>query len=135
MFPALVVLAFAVSVSAISITSPGPSKSWTNDGSQTIDWTSVSTDATNFTITLTNTNTTLVPTVDNNQVLKALVQTSDQTTTVNPPAEGWPAVGGSYRVNFVKSSEDLSTIYAQSDEFNIIAAPAQSSSPAATAQT
>ncbi|KAJ7129464.1 hypothetical protein C8R44DRAFT_776857 [Mycena epipterygia] len=133
MFSRLAILAaFVASVSAISITSPGTSNNWTNDGSQTVSWTSVVTDATNFTIVLTNTDRTLMPI--NNQVLKALVQTSTGTTTVDPPSAGWPSVGGNYRVNFCKDSEDLNTIYAQSNPFNITAAPVQSgSSTAATA--
>ncbi|KAJ6628857.1 hypothetical protein B0H10DRAFT_1777423 [Mycena sp. CBHHK59/15] len=115
--------AFVASVSAIAVTSPGTSHNWTNSG---ITWTSVSTDPSNFTIVLTNTNRALMPT--NNQILKALVLTSALTTTVDPPSEGWPSVGGSYRVNFCKDSEDLSSILAQSDEFNITAAPAESGS-------
>ncbi|KAJ7498724.1 hypothetical protein FB451DRAFT_1202836 [Mycena latifolia] len=102
MFSSLVtVAAFVASVSAIAVTSPGTTSNWTNDGSQSITWTSVSTDPANFTIVLTN-NRSLMPT--NNQILKAL-----------------------YRVNFCKDSEDLNTILAQSDEFNITAAPVQSS--------
>ncbi|KAJ7721161.1 GPI-anchored small secreted protein [Mycena maculata] len=136
MFSPLAALAvFVACASAITITSPGASQSWTNNGEQTITWTAVQTDPQNFAITLTNTNTTLIPTVDNNQVLKALVDTSTGTTTVSPPASGWPSPGGSYRVNFCNSTEDLSTIYAQSDPFNIVAAAVQSDSSTATSQT
>ncbi|KAJ7639032.1 hypothetical protein FB45DRAFT_1055226 [Roridomyces roridus] len=148
MLASLALLAFAASVSAITVTTPGPSSSWTNDGPQVVKWTSVSTDATNFTILLTNTNTTLVPTVNNNQQLKvipfplspnaylphlkALVNTADGTTTVNPPANGWPAVGGGYRVNLVKSTEETSTIYAQSQPFDIVAPKVSSTSASAS---
>ncbi|KAJ7929974.1 GPI-anchored small secreted protein [Mycena leptocephala] len=131
MFPSLaVVAAFAVaSVSAIAVTSPSASKGWTNDGSQIVSWSSVVSDPGNFTILLVNDKN---PSIQ--QVLDALVQTDKKTTTVNPPAQGWPAIGNDYRVNLVASSEELSTILAQSDQFNITAAPVQSSS-STTSQT
>ncbi|KAJ7683966.1 hypothetical protein B0H17DRAFT_941248 [Mycena rosella] len=135
MFSSLaIVAAFVASVSAIAVTSPGTSKTWTNDGSQSITWTAVDSDPSNFTIVLTNVsraqNRALMPT--NNQILKALVLTNALSTTVDPPSEGWPAVGGTYRVNFCKSSEELNTILAQSNEFNITAAPIQSGSSTTT---
>ncbi|KAJ7180304.1 hypothetical protein C8R43DRAFT_1229891 [Mycena crocata] len=120
--PLATIVAFVASVSAIAITSPGDTNTWTNDGSQT-----------NFTIVLTNINRSLQPT--NNQILKALVDTSAGTTTVDPPSEGWPSVGGTYRVNFCKSSEELDSILAQSDEFNITQAKVESSSAPVASKT
>ncbi|KAJ6598861.1 hypothetical protein DFH09DRAFT_1129418 [Mycena vulgaris] len=134
MFSPLALIAlFVSSASAILITSPGTTKNWTNDGSQTITWTSVSTDPLNFTVVLTNINRSLMP--SDNQILKALVLTSAGTTTVDPPSDGWPAVGGTYRVNFCKDSESLNTILVQSDNFNITAAPVQSSASVSGSKT
>ncbi|KAJ7094579.1 GPI-anchored small secreted protein [Mycena belliarum] len=134
MFSLLAILAVSLlSASAIQVTSPGGTKGWTNDGSQSIAWQSVSTDPSNFTIVLTNPNRALMP--NDNQILKALVSTNAGSTTVDPPAMGWPAVGGSYRVNLCKSSEDLNSILAQSMEFNITAAAVKSGASSATAAT
>ncbi|KAF7373636.1 hypothetical protein MSAN_00574000 [Mycena sanguinolenta] len=126
MFSSLAILAaFVASVSAISIISPNPSKGWTNDGSNTITWSSVSTDPKNFTIILENHNTTTTPV---QQQLAALVVTSDGKATVNPPSEGWPAVGGNYFIKFVASAEQTSTQLAQSQAFSIEAPVVSSSS-------
>ncbi|KAJ6539542.1 hypothetical protein B0H19DRAFT_364178 [Mycena capillaripes] len=125
-----IVAAVVASTSAIFITSPNPSEPWTNDGAQPISWTSVDTDPKNFTILLVNMKDSSL-----NQVLDALVPTDDDTTTVNPPATGWPAVGDGYRVNFVQDSEHLNSILAQSDQFSIKAAPPESSSSTSATQT
>ncbi|KAJ6490388.1 hypothetical protein C8R47DRAFT_468370 [Mycena vitilis] len=128
MFSSLAILAaFVASVSAISITSPSGSQNWTNDGPQTIEWSSVSTDQPNCTIVLITANDPSTA-----QVLAALVDTNMDKTTVNPPSEGWPAPGSGFRVNFVNSTEDLNTILAQSDPFAIKAAPVESSSASTT---
>jgi len=127
-----IVAAFVASVSAISITSPNPSQGWTNDGPQVVTWTSVSTDPQNFTIVLENHNTTTTPV---QQQLAALVNTADGKTTVNPPSEGWPAVGGNYFLKFVKDAEDLNTQLVQSDAFAIKAPAVPSGSSTAAVQT
>ncbi|KAJ7044541.1 hypothetical protein C8F04DRAFT_1068691 [Mycena alexandri] len=135
MFPAVFALAAAfVSVSAISVTSPTATKGWTNSGSNTATWTSVSTDALNFTLLLTKmTDSTY------NQVLAALVTTKDGTVTVGAPssAGGWPAPGSGYRLNLVQDQDHLTTIYAQSEQFNITAptTPSGSNSAASSAST
>ncbi|KAJ7240343.1 hypothetical protein B0H12DRAFT_1135037 [Mycena haematopus] len=125
MLPSLaIVAAVAVaSVSAISIITPNSGQGWTNDGSNTITWSSVSTDKANFTIILENLNTTTAP---QPQQLDALVNTADGHVTVNPPSEGWPAVGGNYIIKFVADTEDLDTQLVQSQPFSINA-PAVSS--------
>ncbi|KAJ7682597.1 hypothetical protein DFH06DRAFT_1119805 [Mycena polygramma] len=121
MFSSFAILAaFVASVSAISITSPSGSQGWTNDGAQTVKWTAVSTDPKNCTIVLITANNPSTA-----QVLDALVDTSLDTITVNPPSEGWPAPGSGFRVNFVNSTEDLNTILAQSDPFAIKACSVQ----------
>ncbi|KAJ7178947.1 hypothetical protein C8R46DRAFT_1071967 [Mycena filopes] len=115
--------AFVASVSAITITSPTTTKGWSNVGSNT--------DPLNFTMILDG-NTY-------NQVLAALVTTSDKTATVNAPSSngGWPAPGNDYRINFVQDQDHTSTIYAQSSQFNITApaTPSGSSTSQSTAST
>ncbi|KAJ6539543.1 hypothetical protein B0H19DRAFT_1179541 [Mycena capillaripes] len=124
-----IVAVFVASVSAITITSPNPSKGWTNDGAQTVSWTSDSSDPQNFTIILTNTNNT------DTQVLDALVPSDQKTISVNPPATGWPAVGSGYRVAFAQDTEHLSSVLIKSDLFSIKAAPSVSSSSPVAPQT
>ncbi|KAI5896481.1 uncharacterized protein SCHCODRAFT_02614981 [Schizophyllum commune H4-8] len=116
MYAATILLALAAAVSAITITEPNSSQSWTNKGGQTVKWQAVDTDPTSFTILLTNTDRSVMP--DNNQMLAAEVDSSLGETTVNAPSGGWPS-GGSFRVNFVKNTTELNTILAQSDEFDI----------------
>jgi len=97
-----------------------------------VSWDRVETDPSNFTIVLTNQvgfnvklhnfsndqiqNRALFP---QDQVLVAQQDgVSTDTVDCNPPSAGW-VLGKSFRINFVKSSEDQSTIYAQSNEFEI----------------
>ncbi|THV08355.1 hypothetical protein K435DRAFT_847225 [Dendrothele bispora CBS 962.96] len=125
-------LALASSSWAYQVTRPSPSQGWTNSGSQTVTWDMVSTDPSNFTILLTNTDRNVLPI--NNQVLTASVEGSLGTIDVRPPSGGWIA-GPTYRVNLVKSENELSSIYAQSDEFDITESTSSSSAttiPAAT---
>lgn len=61
-----------------------------------------------------------------NEILIALVVGSSLSATVDPPSAGWvPA--SDYRVNFVKDPEDLDTILAQSNPFNITSSSTTSS--------
>ncbi|KAJ6515683.1 GPI-anchored small secreted protein [Mycena sanguinolenta] len=120
--PIAFLAAFVASVSGFTILTPNPSKGWTNDGQNTITWTSDASDPANFTILLENLNNTSAEP----QQLAALVVTSDGNTTVNPPSEGWPAVGGNYVVQFVQSTENITGQLAKSDAFSI-EAPAVSS--------
>jgi len=97
-----------------------------------VSWNRVDTDPSNFTIVLTNQvglsvklyvfsngqiqNRALFP---QDQVLVAQQDgVSTDTVNCNPPSAGW-VLGKSFRINLVKSSEDQSTIYAQSNEFEI----------------
>ena len=55
----------------------------------------------------------------NNLLLAPFVDGTTQTSvSISPPSGGLP-VGGSFRVNLVKDQSEQSSIYAQSDEFNI----------------
>ncbi|KIY50035.1 hypothetical protein FISHEDRAFT_57757 [Fistulina hepatica ATCC 64428] len=117
----LITFVLASTALAYEITSPNADEGWTNSGAQTVSWSTVSTDASNFTILLINQSNNQ----DYSQVLDSLVEGDLDTISVNAPSGGWPT-GSDYRVNFVKSSEETSTIYAQSDEFNITAVASSS---------
>jgi len=126
---AFTIFAFSASAIAYEVIVPSPSQGWTNNGAQTVSWQLVPTDPSNFTIVLTNTNREVMP--QNDLVLDALVVGSLLTTKVNPPSAGWPT-GGTFRVNLVKDTEDLNTILAQSDEFNITEPTTATSSSGST---
>jgi hypothetical protein len=53
------------------------------------------------------------------QVLAALVDGTLGKSNMNPPSGGWPT-GAHFRVNLVKDTNSLSSIYAQSVEFSIL---------------
>jgi hypothetical protein len=59
--------------------------------------------------------------------LQALVDGTLGKISVNPPSTGFP-IGTGFRLNLVKDTENLNTIFAQSDKFNIITPPASKSS-------
>ncbi|KAJ7228469.1 hypothetical protein GGX14DRAFT_613022 [Mycena pura] len=127
MFKSLAILAaLMASVSALEVTAPSDHKNFTTDGSNTVSWDSVSTDPQNFTIVLTDGNPA------NDQILKALVDTSDAKasfrTSVSPPSTGWPQ-GGPFQINLCADSQHLSSILAQSGKF-FFAAPIVSSASA-----
>jgi hypothetical protein len=96
-------------------------------GSQPCSWSRVDTDPLNFTALLVN------PDLSVRQILSALVDGTLQNTTLNPPNGGWPT-GKSFRLNFVRDSENLNSILAQSSEFDIVA-PSGSISSAAPSNT
>ncbi|KZT29345.1 hypothetical protein NEOLEDRAFT_1056485 [Neolentinus lepideus HHB14362 ss-1] len=123
-----VLLSLAASALAYQITSPNANSPWTSTGPNTVTWQRVSTDASNFTLLLTNTDRTVLP--DNNQVLVAVVPGDAGSLAVPEPSNGFP-VGSSFRLNLVKDPQDVNTIYAQSDEFNIV----QSSSTTSASST
>jgi hypothetical protein len=110
-----VILALAASAFAYQITSPTNATGWTVNGPNVVTWTTVSTDPANFTIVLNN-QASYPPT---NQILDALVVGTLGTINADPPSGGWVA-GPGFRVNFVASSEQLTTILAQSGEFTIL---------------
>jgi len=121
------VLAFAASALAYQVTSPNNSTGWTTSGPNTVTWTMVSTDPSNFTVVLSN-QASFPP---EQQILAALVQGSLGHLTVNPPSGGWKA-GTGFQVNFVKDATDLDTILAQSNQFTITASSSSTFSSASS---
>jgi len=115
------VLALISSTMGYQVIVPNPSQGWTNSGGQPFVWQRVDTDPQNFTALLTNVNEGSA----NNQVLAALVNGFLGNTTLLPPSTGWPT-GSGFRLNIVKDTQDLNTILAQSDEFNISVATSSS---------
>lgn len=117
---AIILFSLAASAVAYQITSPSESTDWTNSGSQTVAWDMVSTDASNFTIVLvTNGNSNQA------QVLKAFQLGSEGSTTVEAPSGGWPT-GTDFQINLVQDEDHLSSIYAQSGQFDITTASSSS---------
>jgi len=113
---ALVFLAFVSSAFAYSVLTPNTNQGWTNQGGQTLTWQRVDTDTLNFTALLTNQNITgFQP-----QVLAALVDGTTGTAVMLPPSGGW-LTGSHFRVNLVEGTNNIDTIYAQSEDFTITA--------------
>jgi hypothetical protein len=69
-----------------------------------------------------------------NLQLAALVDGTQGKFSVNPPSTDFP-VGKGFRLNLVKDSENVNTILAQSDQFDIVLSPASSSSVSAVLTT
>ncbi|KAK1925319.1 hypothetical protein DB88DRAFT_483541 [Papiliotrema laurentii] len=102
-------LAFALGASAIQITTPSNSTGWESKGSQLIEWTSVNTDPSNFTIQLID------PSKPNSPITIAQnVKTSDDSYIYTPSSD--LAAGNQWRVNVVS---DQGGILAQSDYFAV----------------
>ncbi|KZO93199.1 hypothetical protein CALVIDRAFT_260155 [Calocera viscosa TUFC12733] len=111
---------------AIQVTSPTQSTLWSSGAtSQTISWSSVVTDPTSFAIVLVNQDRTVLPT--NDILLADNVSTSAGSVSVTYPGGTWP-VGDAFQVNLVAASDQTSTIYAQSNDFNITSTAASASS-------
>jgi hypothetical protein len=69
----------------------------------------------------------------NNQLLADAVDgTNANSISVSPPAGQSFPVGSGFRVNFIKSATETSTIYAQSSEFTITQGSVVSASVSAT---
>ncbi|KAI1786654.1 hypothetical protein LXA43DRAFT_1032768 [Ganoderma leucocontextum] len=124
----LALLPFAASALAYSLTGPDAATGWTTSGPNVVAWQMVSTDPANFTIVLDNQNVTPAT----SQVLDALVDGTLGNITVNPPSGGWKA-GKGFRVNFVKDSQDLNSILAQSPQFDITASTSSTFSTSVSA--
>lgn len=110
---------------ALLVVTPSASNGWTNQGPQIISWQSNNTNPLEFAIILTNQNRTLLP---NDQALSPLIDTDLLTTTISPPAGGWPTPGTNYQVNLVLSAHYPDTVYAQSEEFTIFPAASTTTS-------
>jgi hypothetical protein len=110
------VLACASSALAYTVTSPNSVAFWTNQGPQKAEWSRAGTDPVNVTVVLTNNDTTLMSAP---QILLALVQGDDGKANLNPPSAGWPTPGPGYVLNLVRSVNELDSVLAQSQKFEI----------------
>jgi len=123
-----VAFAFSLVASAlaITVTAPGSNSLWSENGSQTVSWTSVSTDQSSFDIVFAN------PSYSINDTLASDVSTSLGTYTVNPPngASFWDP-GNGYRINLMYNG----AILAQSGNFNISATGGSSAGSISTTST
>ncbi|CAE7116192.1 unnamed protein product [Rhizoctonia solani] len=118
-------LSLIASAAAYQVTYPGGGEKWyAGTVTNTFKWDRVSTDADSFTLVLTNEDRSLLPV--NNQQLIATVPGSTGTIEVPAPSGGFP-VGKGFRVNMVKSPTDVTTILAQSPEFEIVSGTGTSS--------
>ncbi|KDQ64310.1 hypothetical protein JAAARDRAFT_118210 [Jaapia argillacea MUCL 33604] len=118
------VLSFAASALAYQVTFPTATQGWTVTGPNMLTWNRVSTDPTNFTALLTNQDRSILPT---DEVLVAFVDGTTGSVTVNAPSNSFP-IGSGFQVNLVQDTTHLSTIYAQSNQFNITQSTASVSS-------
>ncbi|KAF8812270.1 hypothetical protein BYT27DRAFT_7132671 [Phlegmacium glaucopus] len=107
-------LSFVASTLAYSVINPSSSVGWTNQGSQNLTWQRVSTDPLNFTVVLDNQHVTGFQ----REVLAALVDGTAGFTRLNSHNGGWPT-GSGFRVKLVKDDQNLDTILAESQDFNI----------------
>ncbi|ODN73366.1 hypothetical protein L202_07905 [Cryptococcus amylolentus CBS 6039] len=106
-FVALTLAAAAV-VQAIQITAPSNSSGWSTSGAQEIKWNSVSTDPSNFTITIS-----LPESSDRSDITKENIQTSEGSWQYTPDSA--LEAGDGYRVSFVYDG----AILAQSEQFSV----------------
>ena len=133
------VLSLAATALALTVTSPGQDTTWdASTRSQSISWSSVATDPSNFTISLINmvrprgffsnwrSRLLIVRSVcvlqqstpNVNVVLKQNVTTSSDSTSVDAPSSGWPT-GQGFQINLVQQNPTGVNILAQSQQFNI----------------
>ncbi|WWD18334.1 hypothetical protein CI109_102784 [Kwoniella shandongensis] len=115
---------------AIQITLPNNSSGWETSGAKLIQWTSVSTDPSNFTITLSPPGDSTKTPIEQN------VQTSSGSIVYPPLRDLSP--GDGYRISFVSADGG---ILAQSDQFSVktgtstVSATSSQSSSASAAST
>ncbi|KAI9508116.1 hypothetical protein F5148DRAFT_20699 [Russula earlei] len=107
-------LSLLASACAYQVLTPGNAVGWTTSGPNTVTWQRVVTDPTNFTMLLVN--QSVLP--SGQELLIAQVDGTLGNLTVPSPSGGFPP-GAGFQVNFVKSPQDLNTIYAQSGQFSI----------------
>ncbi|KAG1892266.1 GPI-anchored small secreted protein [Suillus subluteus] len=126
---AAILLASIASAFAYEVTSPGEGENWTTAGPNTLTWERVDTDPLNFTAVLTNEACVAMP--QGPQVLNALVDGTLGSIVCNAPSGGWPT-GSGYRVNFAANAENLDTLLAQSNQFNINSSSSSSTTTSTT---
>jgi len=108
---------FVASSVAYQVTSPTASTKWYAGAvTNQLTWERVNTDAAQFTLVLTNNDRSVLPT---DTQLIATVDGSTGKVDVPAPSGGFP-VGTGFRVNLVKSTTELTTILAQSPQFDIV---------------
>ncbi|KAG1846803.1 hypothetical protein DFJ58DRAFT_798687 [Suillus subalutaceus] len=127
---AAILLASIASAFAYEVTSPGEGENWTTAGPNTLTWQRVDTDPLNFTAVLTNEDLQ-VAMPQGPQVLNALVDGTLGSIVCNAPSGGWPT-GSGYRVNFAANAENLDTLLAQSNQFNINSSSSSSTTTSTT---
>jgi hypothetical protein len=110
------VFSLVASACAYQILTPSNSSGWTTTGPNIVTWQRVNTDANNFTMVLVNQDKSIMPAGE--EVLIATVDGNQNSIAVPAPSGGFQ-VGKGYQVNFVKDSQDLTTILAQSNQFSI----------------
>ncbi|KAG8835891.1 hypothetical protein FRC17_000441 [Serendipita sp. 399] len=122
LFIGLCLLSFQ-SVLAYMITTPSDRDgmegvAWTTNGPNNIVWERVSTDPERVTVVLVNENRSVLPT--NNLLLAEDVDGTLLHIAISASAGTAFPPGNGFRVNFVKSKNDVNTIYAQSSQFRIV---------------
>ena len=132
----IVLASLVASALSYQVVRPSNTSGWTNSGPQTVTWDRVSTDPASFAIVLTNTDRSLL--ASDILLAKDVDGASASSITIDEPAGGWPSVGGSFRVNLVRSEDEPNSILAQSNEFNVTAGTSsvtRSSSASISAQS
>jgi hypothetical protein len=130
----LTVFSLVASACAYQILTPSNSSGWTTVGPNMVTWQRVSTDANNFTMVLVNqvrspSLTRLFPALifvfqdktimpSGEEILIATVDGTQNSIAVPAPSGGF-LTGTGFQVNFVKDSQDLTSILAQSNQFSI----------------
>lgn len=104
-------------INCLKILVPNSKQGWTNEGNQTLIWETIETDPLNFTLVLSNPDSSVFI-GGNFQVLQSLVESKLKNISVPPPSAGWP-VGTNFQLNFDESPEHLNTVYTTSESFEI----------------
>ncbi|KAG1735281.1 uncharacterized protein EDB91DRAFT_1295476 [Suillus paluster] len=117
--PTAILLATVTSTFAYQITTPGGPHGWTTAGPNSMTWVRVDTDPLNFTVMLTNQACNPAAMPQGSQILDQYINGTLGQTVCSAPSGGWPE-GYAFQVNLV-NAEDLNTLLAQSDQFNITA--------------
>ncbi|TYJ57977.1 hypothetical protein B9479_001335 [Cryptococcus floricola] len=121
-------LAAAAAVQAIQITAPSNSSGWSTDGAQEIKWKSVGTDPKNFTITISQPQSS-----DRSDITKENIQTSEGSWQYTPDSA--LETGDGYRVSFVYDGAILaqSELFSVTDGTSSLSATSSSSSSSTSA--